>query len=172
MKPHSALLIGIGGVSRSGKTSLASTLASKIRSAKKKVLVIDQDDHVRPKPEIPKIKNLVDWEHPSSIDWLGLIKLIKQEIHRNDVIIIEGIFAFWSKEIKYDLKVYLQISRTLFKERKNTDKRWGDIPEWYIDHIWESHLKYGVPDHCDVGLKENDQATEVIVDYLKHNNLM
>ena len=31
----------------------------------------------------------------------------------------------------------------VFYKRKREDTRWGKEPDWYIDYIWDSYLKYG-----------------------------
>ena len=38
--------------------------------------------------------------------------------------------------------IYLTLKEETFLERKRKDLRWGREPEWYIDHIWKSHLMY------------------------------
>jgi hypothetical protein len=45
----------------------------------------------------------------------------------------------------YDRKLFVEIDRDTFMKRKHFDFRWGKEPDWYIEHIWESFLKYGQP---------------------------
>ena len=61
--------------------------------------------------------------------------------------IVEGIFAYYDKTINelYDKKLFIEISKETFLQRKINDARWGMEPDWYIDHIWNSALKFGQP---------------------------
>ncbi len=137
------MIIGIGGVSNAGK----STLAKKIRDlySDKKVRILCQDDFVKPHYELPKIHEHIDWEVPESIDFGFYKSQIKSAAKTCDIVIAEGLFAFWDKNISalYDKKIFVTISEKTFRERKNRDLRWGKEPQWYINHIWNNYLKYG-----------------------------
>lgn len=142
------ILIGIGGVSRSGKTALAEMLARELK-AKKKLLVqiIHQDQCVIPESQLNLINGKADWEHPVSIDWPRLNLLIDKGLQSCNIVIVEGLFAFYDKAIveRMNIKIFLEISKPLFIERKREDLRWGLEPDWYIEHIWEAYLRYGRP---------------------------
>lgn len=139
-----SMIIGIGGVSRAGKT----TLAFKIREwlGKTKVCILHQDKYIHPENAIPRIKDHIDWEHPGSLDFEKLISLTKQKSEEYPVVIVEGLMAFHSHELLklMDKKIYIRISKDAFLNRKTLDNRWGDEPNWYIDHIWDSHFVYGL----------------------------
>ncbi len=137
------MIIGIGGVSRAGKTTLANQL---VKLAKKKgmtVEVLNQDEFVKSKNQLPIIEGIPDWERPSSIKWDNLI--IRIEKSTADLIIVEGLFAFYpaSLRLKYNKKIFLEIEKDLFQKRKIEDKRWEEEPAWYAEHVWRSYLKYG-----------------------------
>jgi len=141
-------LIGIGGVSRSGKTALAERLSAEIRIKKNlSVHIIHQDQCVIPESQLPLINGKADWEHPVSIDWSRLNLLIDQGLQSYDIVIVEGLFAFYDQAIgeRMNIKIFLEISKPLFIERKREDLRWGLEPDWYIEHIWEAYLRYGRP---------------------------
>ncbi len=137
------MIIGIGGVSNAGK----STLAKKIREmySDKKVRILCQDDFVKPHYELPKIHEHIDWEVPESIDFDFYKSQIISASKSCDIVIAEGLFAFWDKSVSqlYDKNIFVNISEKTFRERKNRDLRWGKEPQWYIDHIWNNYLKYG-----------------------------
>lgn len=137
------MIIGIGGVSRAGKTTLANQL---IKLAKKKGMsteVLNQDEFVKSKNQLPIIEGVPDWERPSSIKWDTLI--IRIEKSTADLIIVEGLFSFYpaSLRLKYDKKIFLEIEKPTFLKRKLADKRWEEEPSWYAEHVWRSYLKYG-----------------------------
>lgn len=140
------MIIGIGGVSRAGKTELSNFLFEKFRLEGIQVVVIHQDDFVHPTDFIPKIKDRIDWENPQSINFSKYITAI-QEAQKSgaDIIIAEGIFNFYEKEVQdlFDKKIFVEISRTTFEKRKAEDHRWGYEPDWYIEHIWNSYEQFG-----------------------------
>ena len=145
IKPEINLLkpvcIGIGGVSRSGKTFLSNLLHSAIRDS----VVIHQDTFIPAEQDIPKIKDHIDWERPEAIDWVSFRKAIETAINSGKTVIVEGLFAFHNKEINkfYDKTVFITLRWDEFILRKRDDLRWGLEPEWYISHIWDGFIAYG-----------------------------
>jgi len=163
------LIIGIGGVSRSGKTTLARQLIPFYEG--KNTVILSQDDYVMAGYHAPLIHGLLDWEHPGSIDFTRLrhdFFSIKPYV---DVLIVEGLFAFYDEQMTahYDRKIYIQTDYLTFSERKRSDTRWGQTPDWYIDHIWNSHQKYGIPEdwsHCYMLNNLQDHKPEGLMQYL------
>ena len=146
------MIIGIGGVSRSGKSFLGKALQEKFSLAGKSVEVLDQDDYVLPSQDIPLIRDHVDWEIPESIDWARFKEAISLAQLRCDIVIAEGLMVFWNESINriIDKRIIITLSQKEFFNRKRVDLRWGKEPEWYIQHIWDSFLKYGkLPDGMD-----------------------
>ncbi|MEJ2004222.1 MAG: hypothetical protein P8X57_04495, partial [Cyclobacteriaceae bacterium] len=70
------MIIGIGGVSRSGKTTLAKQLASVLNNA----FVLHQD-HYNAEP-LPVIRDHIDWEIPGAVNYDALIEAVRK--NRND----------------------------------------------------------------------------------------
>jgi len=149
------MIIGIGGVSNAGKTTLANRLQKKLSPLK--ICTLCQDDFARPTFEIPRINGHVDWEVPESIDLPKYYRHILKEHEKYDIVIAEGLFAFCDRHINkhYDKKIFLTISKETFWRRKSKDLRWGKEPDWYMEHIWESHFKCGL-------LKEIDKNTLIL----------
>jgi len=141
------LNIAIGGVSRAGKTTLANTLAYHFEAKGKKVKILHQDNFTFKESKIPKIRNRVDWEHPQSINFSKLEKTIQQynDSQAIDVLISEGLLIFYELNLHrfFDVKILVEINKETFKLRKKKDDRWGNEPDWFIEHIWDSYQKYG-----------------------------
>ena len=137
------LSIGIGGVSRAGKTTLSNYIMSLYPN--KKTIGIPMDNYVHDKEKIPRVKDRIDWETPASIDYDLLKRDIENAVKEHDVVITEGILIFYNEEVNklFNKRIFLDIPKSLFYTRRHSDKRWGDEPKWYIDYVWESYLKYG-----------------------------
>lgn len=133
-------LILIGGLSRSGKSTLAQQLASQLENS----AYLEQDFFVKPEEELPIIKDRIDWDHPDSVDWKSWTAAIHSHKANYDWVIAEGIFAFTKKSIN-DLAhftIQLSIEKELFHKERSQEIRWGKEPEWFLAHVWESHQKY------------------------------
>ncbi len=143
------MIVAIGGCSNSGKSVLAKKLAE--TQPDKKSVILCQDDFTKPKPEIPLFKNHTDWEVPESIDFRKLKEAIIENSGKFDIVIAEGLMIYHSPDINklFDKKLFVNIDKETFFKRKRNDLRWGKEPEWYINHIWESFLKYGQPPEND-----------------------
>ena len=141
------MIIAIGGSSTAGK----STLAAKIGEVydHRKVKVLCQDSFVKPESEIPLIRDHVDWETPYSIDFDKFYKAIVRASVQYDIVIAEGLMIYYNRRTVdlFNKRLFVEIDKETFIRRKSRDLRWGKEPTWYMDHIWNSYLKYGqVPD--------------------------
>ncbi|MFK5856615.1 MAG: hypothetical protein QM503_10820 [Bacteroidota bacterium] len=136
------MVIGIGGISNAGKSSLARRVKSYYSS--KKVIILCQDDYAFPNNKIPLIRDHIDWECPESIDFNLYEKVVIDAIEEYDIVIAEGIFAFHKDSTTklFNKNIFLTLDRRFFFMRKNTDLRWGKEPDWYIEHIWNNHNMY------------------------------
>lgn len=146
------LSIGIGGVSRAGKTSLSNYIQSLYPN--KKTLLIQMDDFVKNEADIPKVRDHTDWEHPISVDFKKIKNVLAKAVIKYDIVITEGILIFYSEELNklFDKRIFINVPKTVFYKRKIEDVRWGKEPEWYMDYIWKSYLKYGK-------IKDTDSTT-------------
>lgn len=144
-----AHIIGIGGPSRSGKSSLA--LEMKNRLSNRKVLLLDMDDFVFSEDKIPRIKGRADWECPESVNFERMIRIMK-ESKDSDFIVVEGILIFTNKELRklLDTTIQIEISKQTFLQRRRQETRWGNEPDWYLEHVWESYLKHGQYKNADL----------------------
>ena len=134
--------IGIGGVSRAGKTTLAKKILDYFPNQKR--VILHQDDYINAGYDIPQIQERIDWEVPESIDFVRLKYDFRWLYENVDIVIIEGIFAFYDEQINkmYDKKIFVDLGYKNFIDRKIHDARWGYEPHWYIEHIWDSYQKH------------------------------
>ena len=148
-----AKLILIGGVSRSGKSSLAQYLTQHLPHATH----IDQDEFVLPAQQIPKINDRTDWEIPESIDWQQLTAKVKESLNNYNYVLLEGIFAFQNEALndQADLKVMLKLPKEEFLEKRKKEQRWGEEPEWFLEHVWKAHLIHCNPHQTAIDLTFN-----------------
>lgn len=155
-----AKVVGISGPSRSGKSTLAKQLIDSLKP--KKVLILDMDDYVLPAASIPKIKDRTDWERPESVDYERMIEVIENKNSEADFIIVEGILVFAHQELSqlFDFSILVKISKETFLERRSKETRWGDEPFWYLEHIWDSWLKYGQNIQPDIRLSGEDSISD------------
>jgi nicotinamide/nicotinate riboside kinase len=140
------MIIGIGGVSRSGKTTLALRKKAELEALHPgtKAHVIHQDDYVQPVERIPMIRDRTDWECPESMDFERLYAAITDARSRYDWVIAEGILIFYDPKVNalFDERITLHIDRDTFMARRAQETRWGPEPEWYLEHVWNSHLVF------------------------------
>lgn len=163
------MIIGIGGISNAGKSKLATRIADHYSS--KKVVVLCQDDYVFPKDKIPMIGDHVGWECPESIDFNRFEEIVQETLSKNEIVIVEGIFAFHRESFNKHIerKIFLTLDNEVFFNRKSNDLRWGKEPTWYIQHIWNSHHKY-----CDNNIPKDalkidaneDINLETVIDFV------
>lgn len=119
------------------------------------VKVLDQDDYVLPEKDIPMIRNHIDWEVPESIDWDRLNGAVTEAQEIFDHLIVEGLMVFWNPELLslFNKLIFSKLSKEEFVRRKQKDLRWGQEPDWYVEHIWDSYIKYGqIPAGMEVDL--------------------
>lgn len=151
-------IIGIGGVSCTGKSDFASKLVAHL--GEDQCFVLSQDDYVFPEDQIPMIKDHIDWEVPGSIDFTRIYQTVHEKISSYSWVIVEGLMAFWDQVLfnEMDVKIFMEIGRPEFIRRKRIDLRWGREPDWYIEYVWEAYLKYGrFPAHGSPDIRINGE---------------
>ena len=160
------MVIGIGGCSNSGKSELAEQLNNFYIEHNVKILC--QDDFVKRRDFLTTINEHVDWELPSTIFINDYINAVKDASKTYDLVICEGLFAFWFDELNklYDKKIFLELDEKTFKERKRKDLRWGKEPDWYIEHIRQSYLKYGLAKTSETDILYLDASKEINLNHV------
>ena len=166
------MLIGIGGVSRAGKSTLADLLAKQYLSQNKSVAIFRQDEYPVDESQLPLIGDRRDWEIPQSIRHDLLWAVVQSSIANTEIIIIEGLFAFYHASLTeaMDKKMLVEISKSTFIKRKSIDLRWGSTPEpeWYVEHIWNQYLIHGLPPYHSTMYKVDGENYFNLIDIMRH----
>ncbi|MCH7513305.1 MAG: hypothetical protein IH947_05090 [Bacteroidetes bacterium] len=102
------LVVGIGGVSRAGKSTLSKRLKNRLPGIR--IIILDMDDFVFPENEMPRINDEPDWETPESIDYTKLSGRINETKAEYDLVIVEGILIFCDESLNslIDKKLFLK----------------------------------------------------------------
>ena len=134
------MIIAISGCSRSGKTTLAEAIVWELRSLNFTAFCLHLDDFVKPINEINLTQNLPNWENIQSINQDLAIKTIKYFNKKFDFVLIEGHLSSQIDKIsrlaKYQFEI--SISKETFLERRKVETRWGIVPNWYLEHVWNA----------------------------------
>jgi nicotinamide/nicotinate riboside kinase len=144
----------IGGCSRSGKSTLASDLVWYFRNHNKRAIVLMQDDFVFRINDIPLINDRTDWDTPASLDFELMRQTILYFSQSFDVVILEGHFVFSDSKLiqLFDRQIFIKIPQQTFIQRRATETRWGQEPDWFVSHVWDSFLEYGQPSLSNINL--------------------
>ena len=145
------MIIGIGGVSRAGKTSLTRILKKELH---KKTGEVHLDNYIKDSSHwdffvtypifyLSKIHKTFDMEHPDTIDFDSLYGDIIRSSEKNEMVIAEGFLITYDARIKslIDLYIHIDLSKKVFIQRRIKDFKKGNL--WYANHVWNSFMKYG-----------------------------
>ena len=121
------MIIGIAGVSRSAKSSLAQLLSRQLENS----ISLSLDDFAYPNHKLPKINDLYDWEVPGAYDLDRLLQATTK-MHQSYAIVI--VFYDTRMNDLSDRRIILQIDRNEFLERRSKETRWGwnHVGTWTI----------------------------------------
>lgn len=145
---NNCLVIGIGGISRAGKSTLTKALIEEL----KPIAVFKIDDYlINPIKKFDEtIQNyIIDWEDPVVYDlekfYLELMQK-KEEINstchedkKTKYIIAEGFLLYHRKDITdlLDFKIKLSIDKEICRSRRKNTKHY--VSDHYFDeYIWKS----------------------------------
>ncbi|MEX2115527.1 MAG: uridine kinase [Bacteroidota bacterium] len=170
MKP---LIIGIGGGSGSGKTSVTNRILESLDSTR--VSVIPHDAYYYDTGILPGVEINVD--HPDSLETPLLISHIKQlrsgksvkipvydfstyrrkpdlqPLNVTDVIIIEGILIFVAKELRdlMDIKIFIdtdsdeRLIRRIRRDNRERGRSADSVIDQYLETVKPMHLEFVEP---------------------------
>ncbi|XP_014601471.1 PREDICTED: nicotinamide riboside kinase 1 [Polistes canadensis] len=166
------LIIGISGVTCSGKTMLAKELHKKLSGS----ILIHQDNYYLLPNDPRHIKiaalNHINWEILSSLDMDRMYSDIKQLLNSipNDlnnagkkskqILILEGFLLFGYKPISdlCQLKYFLTLNKDeCFKRRCIRTYDPADVPGYFETVVWPEYLK-----HLSTIMQDENASTELI----------
>lgn len=168
------LVIGIGGGSGSGKSTVASLLSAGLRTLT--VEVITQDRFFKPPEEMPRYHSTYhqaerpDFNHPDSFERDELIAWCRTATG-HDVLIIEGILALHFPELLslMHLRFYVSLGMEEMLARR-TDRNlaagYGGSREeigWYnVECVSPQHRRYNAPTakHADLLIPNDSGRSE------------
>ena len=194
MKLQKPIVIGIAGGTCSGKTSIANILIDAFRYTKS-INIIKEDDYYKDQSHLPMEERVkTNYDHPLAFDFDLMLdhirRLINGEsiekptydytvhnrsdkteiVHPSDVLIIEGLFALYTKEIRdlEDIKIFVDTPADIRFIRRL--KR--DVAERArtIDSITNQYLTTVKPMH-DQFLEPTKQYADIIIPQGKSNTV-
>ncbi|MEL6675028.1 MAG: hypothetical protein AAFR61_22665 [Bacteroidota bacterium] len=139
------MIIGIGGCSRSGKSTLAAWMLQELVKKGHQVRLLAMDDFALPVDQMPLVRGEPDWDHPDAYDWSKMRSQLERVRQEKVTLILEGIFIFYPTEFSsfWDKAIFITLSKVSFLQRRQAETRWGKEPAWYLEHVWEAFAKYG-----------------------------
>ena len=143
MKPK--FIVGISGISGSGKTLLTKELIKKIKVDK----VIHIDNYWKEHKSIPKlVSEWRKWERPSNIKFSRLYKDIFRLKKKGYSVLVEGFYLYYRKEIRdlFDFKIYITLPNEFVIKRRIKKFGFENNQEFYSREILiKEYEKYGKP---------------------------
>lgn len=194
------IIIGIAGGTCSGKSSIASILVDEFRYTKS-ISIIREDDYYKDQSHLPMEERAkTNYDHPLAFDFdlmyehiLALIRgetiekptydytvhnrsTITEIVHPSDVIIIEGLFALYTKEIRdlEDIKIFvdtpadIRFIRRLKRDVKERARTIDNITDQYLTTVKPMHDQFLEPtkQYADIIIPQGKSNT-VAIDLLK-----
>ena len=188
------VVIGIAGGTCSGKSSIANILIEAFRYTKS-INIIKEDDYYKDQSDMPMEERVkTNYDHPLAFDFdlmeEHIKKLINGEsiekptydytvhnrsdkteiVHPSDVLIIEGLFALYNKEIRdiEDIKIFVDTPadvRFIRRLKRDVAERARTV-----DNITEQYLTTVKPMH-DQFLEPTTQYADIIIPQGKSNTV-
>lgn len=185
-------IIGISGGTCSGKTTLSEELYKKLKAEQVKAKLFNMDDYYKEAKLIPTViapitrREYSEHNHPSALDLDRCYKDFNEAIDSNDfeLVIIEGVFAFYLDEIreKLDLKVYVdlesdeRIVRRVRRFAEHLGQQFDEITDRYLDTVRFRHNELVEPTrwHADMvinGYIGQNKGLDILCTYIKQQLL-
>jgi len=159
-QPQQCVVVGIGGASRSGKSTLSRLLDAHWRSQGVRCVVIHQDNFfVAEKPITITHNGLCplsfhNWEVAEAVHFKSMIRVITDAKHQAQssgekvYIVVEGFLLYWHPKVVelLDIRLFINIDRsTCYYRRLEANSTWASPEpnfEAYFDSlIWPAYVK-------------------------------
>ena len=199
MKLERPVVIGIAGGTCSGKTSIAETLIEGLDT--NSINIIRQDDYYKDQSDLPMEERVkTNYDHPLAFDFDLMVDHLHDLIQRktiekptydytvhnrskvteiiqpSDVIIIEGLFALYDKEIRdlEDIKIFVDTAsderfiRRLQRDVHERARTVDSITTQYMSTVRPMHNQFIEPtkQYADVIIPQG-KSNSVAIDLLK-----
>ncbi len=194
MLKHKPVVIGIAGGTCSGKSSIAGILIDEFRYTNS-INIIREDDYYKDQSHLPMEERAkTNYDHPLAFDFDLMIdhlnKLIAGEtiekptydytvhnrsnvteiVHPSDVLIIEGLFALYTREIRdlEDIKIFvdtpadIRFIRRLKRDVKERARTIESITDQYLTTVKPMHDQF---------LELTKQFADIIIPQGKSNTV-
>jgi uridine kinase len=175
-----AFVIGIGGGSASGKSTIAQKLGERLGPLR--VEVLHQDRFFLDRAKLPRHthpgrgRSWPDYNQPGSFDFPALRRALRAARETDaEVVILEGILALYDPEVRelLHLKVFVDTEpdeRIVRRMRRNVARGQilDDIGEFYLDSVRHRHREFCQPtrEYADLvipgGREDSDQAERLL----------
>lgn len=175
-----AFVIGIGGGSASGKSTLAARLQERLQPLR--VLIINQDRYFHEATRLPKhtspdgAREWPDHNQPGSFDFPRLRTDLRAAREGEDeVVILEGILVLHDEELRslMDLKLFVEADpdeRIVRRIRRNVARGYSldEICDFYLDSVRYRYREFCEPTraHADLilpgGAYDREQAEGIL----------
>ncbi|SFC48005.1 DUF1349 domain-containing protein [Clostridium uliginosum] len=168
IKENGKVIIGISGISLSGKTTFANRLKEFYESSYN-VYLISLDENKDVFKESFKDKNPSKFYYENAYDFCNVKSEIEEACKCNDIIIVEGLLIFKNTvKINFDIKIWLDCTFTSSIQRSSEDKK--ELYEDYFMWLQRQHFSIDNPKSKADMIIKNDKVLEnqpeVFVDLL------
>lgn len=158
IKENSKVLLGISGISLSGKTTFANKLKEKYKGSYS-VYIISLEENEKVLKESFDNKNPSKYYYENAYDFSSIENEVKNACNNNDIVIVEGILIFKNTvNIDFDIKLWLDCTFTTSIERSCGEKKelYSDLFMW----VQRQHFSIDNPkSKADIIIK-NDKILE------------
>mmetsp|Transcript_53197 Transcript_53197/g.99774 ORF Transcript_53197/g.99774 Transcript_53197/m.99774 type:complete len:397 (-) Transcript_53197:16-1206(-) len=162
-------LVGIGGPSKSGKSSLAKALVECLKECRREATIVEQSRYERCVGTYNCSAGCDEqmFENPSAIAWLDLAKAVSAAADRvstagsvevPSIVIVEGSLVFHIPQLcqAFHKRIFLRTSRSEVLRRRQAI---ATLAEPFVEHVfWPMHLQYGQPQAAWDDIRVEDGA--------------
>lgn len=168
LKNKDKILIGISGISLSGKTTVAKELQNNLESDNYKVQVISLVENENIVKDSFNYKNSSKYYYENAFNFNKVKEQVDECFKSNDIVIVEGLLLFKNTvKINFDVKVWIDCTFTTSINRAPMDKK--TLCEDFYMWLHRQHFSIDNPKReVDIVIKNDDileHEPEILVDF-------